>query len=590
MKLSFQNRVLAGCLLVVLATLLLVGVVMESFLASRVSQNIGQAMESQLVLLRELVADRWRAEAPLASSEHLAQDLGDKLGMRVTLVALDGRVLGDSDLQIKQVEELENHASRPEVAQALAQGRGSSVRWSSTLQVDLLYAATLLGEVAQPRLVIRLAMPLAALQESLAASRRLVAAALALGVLISLGVAYLVARGVTHPVKALTATAQEITAGNLSTRVRRYAPGEIGELGRAFDGMAQALQDRLDDLAREAGRQEAILRGMVEGVLLTDGQGLVLLVNQAFMDIFGLSADPTGRPYYEVARNPDLQEAMGRVMGGDKRLTRELRVLSPRERFVEAHLVGVRGAGEQDGVVAVFHDVSERRRTEQMRRDFVANTSHELRTPLAAIKAAAETLLDGALDNPEHARNFVQMIARQSTRLEGLGDDLLSLARLESGRVELEREALSLSGLMESALLLAKDQAGRKGTPLEARPLDQEAFILGDRRQLEQALTNLLDNAIKYGEPGRPVILEFTVRGQEAWLAVRDQGPGIAAEHLPRLCERFYRVDKDRSRRQGGTGLGLAIVKHIAQAHGGRVDASSEPGRGSTFTIRLPGE
>jgi two-component system phosphate regulon sensor histidine kinase PhoR len=266
----------------------------------------------------------------------------------------------------------------------------------------------------------------------------------------------------------------------------------------------------------------------------------------------------------------------------------EIRSLGPPQRYLEVHLVRLEGRGPQAGAVAVMHDVSERRRTEQMRRDFVANTSHELRTPLAAIRGAAETLRDGALNSPEHAQGFLEMILRQSLRLERLGQDLLTLASLESAEVAARKEAVLLAGVASAALATAKPLAEQRGIQIAAQLPSQPLTVEADARQLELALLNLMDNAIKYNSPGGKVALALTRSGEEAVLSVTDTGPGIPAEHLPRIFERFYRVDKNRSREQGGTGLGLAIVKHVAQAHGGRVEVKSRVGQGSQFSLILP--
>ncbi len=587
-RFSFQTRLWAGCVLVVLITLLLVAMVSQRQQEGRITENARLSLEPRLNLALDLVRGRWSAQLDLAQSEKVALEVGRLAGLRLTLIAPDGRVLGDSDLELKEVEALENHAQRPEVVQALALGRGDSIRYSSTLGHDLLYAAAILGSPGDPQLVARLALPLATVQEAVAASRRLLLMALALGVLLSLGVAWLVARGINRPLRELTATARAIAGGDLSRRVRRYPPHEVGQLGRAFDEMADHLEQRLDEVCQAASRQQAILLGMMEGVMLCDQHGRVLLVNQALVDLVGLSGDPVGRLYSEAIRIPDLQEAMRQAYASPSLVSRQVRSLTPKPRHLEVHLLQVAGDKTPSGVVAVFHDISERLRTEQMRRDFVANTSHELRTPLAAIKGAAETLLGGALDSPADARNFVEMIERQAKRLERLGEDLLTLAQLENREGAPRREPLDLADMLDSVLATVEQLAAQKNQALVRPQTWPELELLGDRRQLEQALVNLLDNAIKYSDAGGQVSLAAQLRAGLLCLEVADTGPGIPREHLPRIFERFYRVDKNRSRSQGGTGLGLAIVKHIAQSHGGSVEVESVLGQGSRFRLLLP--
>ncbi|MBI4799332.1 MAG: PAS domain-containing protein [Desulfarculus sp.] len=359
-------------------------------------------------------------------------------------------------------------------------------------------------------------------------------------------------------------------------------------MARTFDKMADSLVHQMEAMAHAHDRQEAILRGMVEGVMLTDFEGRILLANQSLVSLLGLQTDPVGRIYSEVLRIPDLTSAMEDILEGQPRVSAEIRSLGPPLRYLEAHLVRLEGRGPQAGAVAVFHDITERRHIDQMRRDFVANTSHELRTPLAAIKGAAETLLDGALDSPQHARGFVEMIVRQSRRMERLGEDLLSLASLENAEVAPKREAVKARQVVAAVLATAGPLAQQRGIHLEAPEPAQDYSLMADGRQLEQALLNLVDNAIKYNNPGGKVTIAFNALEGQLRLSVRDTGPGIPSEHLPRIFERFYRVDKNRSREQGGTGLGLAIVKHVAQAHGGRVEVESKVGRGSEFRLILP--
>jgi len=588
-RLSFQARVLIGGLAVVLCTLLFVAVLLERSLGERILAQVQGGLEKQLTLAVDLVADRWRPNQGLDASESLAQDLGRKLGLRITLITPQGVVVGDSEVGRADLERLENHAQRPEIKAARASGQGSSIRYSSTLGVDLLYLAGLVGDPAGAGLVVRLALPLSELNRTLAGVRRLVLGAMLLGVLLSVGVAFFMARSISRPLKDLTRTAQIIASGDLSPRVRRYPRHEVGDLGRAFDRMADNLQQKIEDITTAHDRQQGILSAMVEGVMLVDSGGRVLLVNQALLRLLEVTRDPVGLIPSEVLRNPDLQEAVGEVLRGRDYLSREIRTLGADPRHLEVHLARLAGDSPQaGGAVAVFHDISERKRVDKMRRDFVANVSHELRTPLTAIRGSAETLLDGALESPQYARHFVEMIERHAQRLQRLVEDLLDLARLESGQAPPQKDAVDAAELADAVLATFSDLAADKGLEL-TRSLPREGLKLwGDRRQLEQAALNLMDNAIKYTQPGGKVELGIQSAGDKTVIAVSDTGPGIDPQHLPRLFERFYRVDKNRSREMGGTGLGLAIVKHIVQAHGGALEVESHPGQGSVFRLIIP--
>jgi two-component system phosphate regulon sensor histidine kinase PhoR len=588
LRLSFQGWVLGGCFLVVLSTLVFVAVILQNSLQSQLMDQTRETLSRELGLVEELVADHWSPASPLAESDGLADRLGQGLSLRVTLIAADGTVLGDSHLSPGEVARVENHADRPEVRQALAQGKGSQARHSTTLGRTMLYAAEKIQPPGRPPVVVRVAVPLAQVEKTLGHTRSLVVGALLLGLLLSTGVAYLVARRISRPLKELTRTATGIARGDLSRRLWRYPANEVGELGRAFDRMADSLQGQIQAVTQARDRLEAVLRSMVEGVLVTHRDGRIILANRAVREMLGLSLDPVGSQTSDVIRNPDLLAALAQARGGQALATREIRSLGPPKRFLEASVSRLSDEGLGSGCVAVLHDITELKRTDQVRRDFVANVSHELRTPLAAIRGSVETLLEGgALDSPDDARRFAEAISRQVIRLQRLVQDLLELAAIEGGEVAAPKEQVRLAELAEGLLGMVEDLARSRGVEIVST-VDERAMARADRRGLEQAVLNLLDNAIKYTEPGGRVTLDARLRDREAVVSVSDTGPGIAAEHLPRIFERFYRVDKNRSREMGGTGLGLAIVKHVAQSQGGRVEVESTPGRGSTFRLVLP--
>ncbi|MDY6851669.1 MAG: ATP-binding protein, partial [Thermodesulfobacteriota bacterium] len=532
--------------------------------------------------------DRVTLGPPVPVSDALADYLGGKLGMRITLMAPDGRVIGDSGVPTKDVGRLENHAGRPEFVQALAGGHGWSLRRSATLSLDLLYVAGLLGRPEKPELVIRLALSLAEVEQTLARLRRLILLASLLGVALSLGVAFLVARIISRPVKDLTVMVRDISSGDLTRRMRRYSKHEIGDLGQAFDQMADHLQQEIEAVTEARDRLETILRGMTEGVLVTGSTGRITLTNQAFRELFNLDVNPLGRRPSEIIRNAGLIEALQRVSPDNPHASLEIRVLGPTPRALQVEVVALPNETSGSGLVAVFHDISEQKRVEEMRRDFVANVSHELRTPIAAIRASVETLLDGALDDSKFSRRFIEIAGRNAVRIEAIVFDLLKLARLESGKAEMEKQEVKAEVLAGNVLDAMSGPAASRRVTLAKELPDQPLLFSGNQRQLEQALVNLLDNAVKYTEPGGRVTLKIFRRDGMIHLAVSDTGLGIPPEHLNKIFERFYRVDNNRSRKMGGTGLGLAIVKHIAQAHDGGVEVESRPGRGSSFSLILP--
>lgn len=587
-RFTFHSRLLVGCLVVVVCTLIFVAVVLQRSLRVEMVEQLQADMSQQLLLIGEIVKDRYKKNDGLAGGDALADQLGNKLGSRVTLINHNGVVVGDSGIPLAKVAEMDNHALRPEVVDSLDKEVGFIIRYSATLETDLMYAASRIKKGTDEGMTIRLAVPLSNVKKALSRLQGLIVGATLLGALLSLGMAYLVARSFSRPIKEMTAVATEIAGGDLKKRFRRYPGHEIGDLGRAFDRMADNLQARIDDITEGRDRLEAVLRGMAEGVMVLDRDGNVIVANKALQVLMDIPTSPVGWQITEFLRNAEILDALKKVREGALHATTEVRTLGRIPRFLEVHMVRLPDLAPQAGVVVVFHDLTERKRVEEIRRDFVANVSHELRTPLTAIRGSAETLLGGALDSPQYAKHFAEMISRNAIRLERLAQDLLELATMESGEQAMETEEISGANLADSALATVGELADEQGVELDLRMPNEDLVLRGSRRHLEQAVINLLDNAIKYTDRGGTVRLSISKHANEVHIKVSDTGIGIAEDHLQRIFERFYRIDKNRSRALGGTGLGLAIVKHTAQNHGGRVDVESVPGRGTTFTLTLP--
>ncbi|MFH1138439.1 MAG: ATP-binding protein [Pseudomonadota bacterium] len=588
MRLSFRGRIFGASILVVLCTMAFVAAYLHRSLRDQMISQSGQALQKDIILLHEMIPDGWSPDEPTVKTDSLADFLGAKLGLRVSIISTDGIVLGDSMVSLPDLAKLENHAHRPEIIEAVDKKIGWGLRQSGTVGLDLLYVAATLRSKTDRPFILRIAMPLSDLDQNLTRVRKMVFWASLLGVALSLGVAFFLSIQVFRPVKELTRVAAAISSGDLTQRLRRYPNHEIGELGRAFDRMTDHLQKEIEEVTRARDRLEAILRGMVEGVLVTDGSERITLVNSALKRMLDIRTPPLGLMPYEIIRNADLMDALKAVNVGGGAVSLEIRVFNPKPRTLQVEAAALPGEGRRFGVVAVFHDISERKRVEEMRKDFVANVSHELRTPLAAVKGAVETLMDGALDNPKFSRKFIEIIDRHVERLENIVLDLLELARLESKELQEKGELVSIPSLIESAMEAVSELAEKKNVVMKADLSGEEVQILGERRRLEQAVVNLLENAVKYTGPAGRVGLKCSVTNGKVEIAISDTGVGISSEHLPRIFERFYRVDKDRSRDAGGTGLGLSIVKHVAQAHGGEVKVESFPGKGSVFTIILP--
>ncbi len=514
------------------------------------------------------------------SPQHLAEQVGRAIRARVTLIAPDGRVMGDSNLPGDQVPAMENHLQRPEVQQALKTGIGSSLRYSETLRVTMLYLAIPDGRWGG---VVRLALPLEYLDAARRSLHAVLGGATAAVLLLALLFSALLASLVARPLRSMADAAARFGAGERGIRIPSRGEDEIGSLGQVLNQMADRLESQMASLAAERQRLTAILHGMGEGVMVLNERGEITLVNPALRGQLGLTGDLLGRTVAEVCRHPDLLQAYEQHRRTSDEVLAPLSL--PDGVTLSTHWVPL---GDRQGTVAVFHDISALKRAEAIRRDFVANASHELRTPVAVIKGYAETLLDNGLQSdPERSRQFIGVIASHAERLTNLINDILTLSRLESKETALTLAPVDTCAMLRKASLLMGEHAHKQGITLTLALPDPPLTALADHGRLEQVLLNLLDNAIKYTPAGGAVALGGELRGDQVALTVTDTGIGIPPKDLPRIFERFYRVDGARSREAGGTGLGLAIVKHIVQLHGGQVQVQSEPGRGSCFTVLL---
>jgi two-component system phosphate regulon sensor histidine kinase PhoR len=523
--------------------------------------------------------------AMVARADALADRLAPQAGARVTLIDPQGRVIGDSALDPAAILRLDSHRDRPEVAAALAGGDGAGSRVSRTIGEALHYAA-----VAYPtptgQAVVRLAVPEEELAAFIRSGRQRVflagLAALGLGLLLSL----VVGRMVSAPLRTMTGVAKQLAAGRVPERLRLKSADELGDLAAALNQISGDLARTAGQLGSEQEHLRGVLEGMAEGVLLIDGRGRILLANRAASQALLHGGPASGRTPLEVTRSADLDELVrGALTVGSQ--ARGLVTLTGSNRVFDASVIPISAPERQ--VVVVLHDITELKRLETVRREFVANISHELRTPLTAIRGFIDTL-DGEPElSEEERRRFLAAAARHVHRLSNLVNDLLALAKLDSPEFKLELVACDIKAEVEGALELHAAAARERGVALAG---DVEAglpMVLADPVALEQILSNLIDNAIKYNQADGRVVVRAVRVGDLVRIAVEDSGVGIPAVHLPRIFERLYRVDPGRSRAEGGTGLGLAIVKHLVLKHGGDVWVTSEPGRGSTFwfTLRL---
>jgi two-component system phosphate regulon sensor histidine kinase PhoR len=535
------------------------------------------------IALREARAlDGERCEAPVRA-------LAEAARARVTLVDPRGRVRCDSSVSRGRLEAMENHDGRPEIRAARHGGEAVATHASGTLGRAFVYAARSV-EGPDGQWVVRVAVEPDVLAGERATFRRVLTVAALLGLLGAALMSTLAAQLVAAPVRSLTQTARAMVR-DLSVRTRSRPDDEVGELAGALDELADGLASSMESLRSERDRLGTILDSMVEGVLVTSADGVVVVSNRALRAMFLRAQEQViGRTPLEALRVPALHEAVEDALRQGRRIAVEFTVEGVRPRTVAASVAPLTAPfGGREGCVAVLSDVTELRRLEGMRRDFVANVSHELRTPIAAVRAAAETLQGGALESPQFAREFVDIIERHAERLRRLVEDLLELSRIEAKELQLKPERLSVAEQCAHAAELFALAAKARGTDIVVEVAPDAGEVLVDRRGIEHVLGNLVDNAIKYSGDNARVTVRAGAH-EEGWarVVVEDSGPGIEARHLPRLFERFYRVDTGRSRSLGGTGLGLAIVKHMAEAMGARVSVASEVGRGTRFMVDLP--
>ncbi len=569
---------------VLLVTAVLVGVLVDRRLSRSLLDELRSSLEKECLILQPLAERTFRGEEPDAQA--VLARLDRETGLRITLIRPDGSVLGDSEADPAGMED---HASRPEVREARGGGFGVARRLSRTVGHEMLYVAHELRADETVLGTIRVALPTALVDEQLEETRNSVLIGTSASFLVALLIGVLLAKRFTQPLEAITAVAADLRAGRFDARVSVRREDEIGVLAETLNGLAEELTRRIASLSQEDAKLRAMLAGMIEGVVAVDGEDRILFVNSAARTVLQLEESALeGRRLWEVAPIGELEALLRDVRASSLPERREIELFrGERERVIGVHASAFLGGG-REGLVIVLHDVTELRRLERIRRDFVANVSHELKTPLTSIKGFVETLLSGALHDEENNERFMRRIDANVERLNHLVSDLLSLARIESQGERMPRAEVDWRSVLAEVAKRHEEACAKKGLVLEMRGTERECLVLGDREAMLQILDNLLDNAVKYTPAPGAVRVRLAASAGRGVLQVEDTGIGIPREHLERVFERFYRVDKARSREVGGTGLGLSIVKNLVRNLSGEVRVESEVGKGSTFTVELP--
>jgi two-component system, OmpR family, phosphate regulon sensor histidine kinase PhoR len=578
---TFRTRTFLAVFLASALALAVSTMLVERSLKTYFRDDIREGLVSEARLAGYLLAQQPELKDPDAE----ADALGRRIAARVTLIAADGTVIGDSEVARADLPTLENHGTREEVVEARQTGVGTFVRLSHTTGVETQYAAV--AVTSGPVAVARVALPLTAVDQRISEVRRLALIGLVAGLVVAL-----IATGVTslllnRRLRIVAETARRYERGDFGRPARDHGHDEIGTVANVLDQTARQLGARIADMARERAHTDAILNGMVEGVVLVDAGGHLLLTNPAGRSMLGVSDSAGHAHYLEVVRQPDIASIVAAALANRPAAMVEVELDREPRRRVMANVMPV-GGERGGGAVLVLHDITDLRHADQVRRDFVANVSHELRTPLTAIRGYVEALLDAPVDAPA-SREFLDVIARHSLRMERLVRDLLRLARLDGGQETLERAPVDVSTIIAAVERDLAATLDAKHQHLDVRLADDAATVPGDSSKLQDALRNLVENASNYSSDGGAIEVTSQRVGSHVEVCVADRGPGMPDADLGRIFERFYRVDRSRSRDPGGTGLGLSIVKHLIELHGGTVSARNRDGGGAVLTVRIPG-
>jgi len=579
--------VLFGTISVILLTAY---VYLQSHLKTYFIRQVEDTLKKEVYLNKNLIESTLGAEPSRSHTRLIADTIGRNLKVRATIIRADGTVLGDSELDGEHVKQMENHLERPEVQDAFRKGFGQSERYSKTLKKRMLYMAVpLVVKEEKIPWIVRVAVPESEVLGLEREVRKIIAVAVCIAFVFSAALSVGVALYISNPLCEMAAVARNMAKGDFSKKVYISSKDEVGDLASALNFMSDEIKGMVRKVTAEEAKFAAILSSMLAGVMVTDEKGRIVIMNPSLRKMFMVDVPAEGKLPLEVIRNAAVQDMAAKALQGVRALASdEIQLNVPQERFIQVNGAPIMREGRCDGAILVFHDITELKRLERIRKDFVANVSHELRTPIASIKGYAETLLDGALQDKEHSKEFIKIMYENSDRLAKLIEDLLDLSKIESGKMKIAFLQVDIADAFKRAAAVIANQANAKSISIQSNIPAVLPKVLADETRLSQVFVNLLDNAVKYTPEKGTIIVTVSVQDRFVQIAIADTGAGIPSNDIPRIFERFYRVDKAHSRELGGTGLGLSIVKHIVQIHGGNVWVESEVGRGTTFSFTIP--
>lgn len=583
-------RITLSFLLLIFFVLLATGI----FLAGTMKNTYLDLKETQLKETANLLAKAIEPFKLKQNQQKLQQEVNDlatAVKPRITVIDHYGDVLADTE---DDPLLMENHADRPEVQQVMTEGKrsGLMIRYSKTLGYSMMYVAVPILDNDQVNGVVRASLSLENIEQSIRNIRITLSAVLLAALMLTMLVGIRIAKGIAKPIEEIVSVSEKLKEKDYSARVKEMNPkGELGQLTEAINVLGASLEQQMDKIRENEQQLTGVLTNMMSGVLLVNKEGSIMLANRAMGDMLGL--DPhsfTGKHHLEVGKSTRLSQLLDQCLKDCTELRDEVHFYFPKEKIIDVHLAPYWGKDrELIGIVAVLHDITHIRRLEQIRSEFVANVSHELKTPITSVKGFAETLLDGAMENKELLNQFLNIIYKESDRLHRLISDLLHLSKIEQHAVPLRIEKINLQAAASAAANTIQKEAEEKGVEI-ILPDQEDLWIEGEKDRIQQIILNLISNSIDYTPEGGKISISMKDQGDHVQLCVKDTGIGIGKDDLPRIFERFYRVDKARARDSGGTGLGLAIVKHLVESHHGSIQVDSQEGQGTVFTIKLPKE
>ncbi|MDD5281513.1 MAG: ATP-binding protein [Candidatus Omnitrophica bacterium] len=588
MRISFKLKLILSYLFLIFISLGFIAFFLDKNLEEKSLQEIKTSLINEARLIESNISAVPSVLNNSTYLDKLSKDLGLRIKSRITIINPEGKVLADSGVSFQETANLENHLYRPEVIKAFKGQIGQEIRYSSTLKIDMLYLAIPIKNNDINIGVLRLALPLTSVQKVLFVVRKTII----VGLFFTLGLAFvlssILAKALIGPINRIIYTSSKFAQGDFSHRIFQSSDDEIGKLAATLNKMAQDIEEKIREISTKNQHLEAIFNSMIEGIIVTDSSSRIISINHAIEELFDIKrTQMRGKFFLEVIRNSEISELINNAMGSAKFISKEVVLLISAQKVAQVNVSPVFEQDKVIGSVTVIHDITEIRRLETIRRDFVANVSHELKTPLTSIKGFVETLIEGALEDKENSLNFLEIINKHVNRLDTLINDLLDLSHMESKEIVFSKNKFGLSGLVSEVVLGFKSQAKKKGVELSFE-LPQGLEIFADKSKIEQVLVNLVNNAIKYNKEKGFVRIYSEQLADKIKIIVEDSGSGIPIKDIPRIFERFYRVDKARSRELGGTGLGLSIVKHIVELHSGSVGVESTEGLGSKFFFTIP--